>query len=105
MNRLFSIIGVLAVTTKSTYYFCLLSYVCLIGACIYVLVKDYERCQTLEIQWILITNALAIMSGTSFWLLTKGSTPSVIGMLTFIANFINMIVLVIYCLTKINQSN
>ena len=38
-----------------------------------------------------------------FWSFAKGSVISVLGMLGYLINFINMIILIFYCLSKVAQ--
>ena len=46
-----------------------------------------------------MTNLTALLSGVMFWKFAKGSVVSVVGMFAYLLNFINMIVLLSYCLS------
>jgi len=108
MNRLFAYIGVAAVATKSTYYFCLLSYFGITAFSAYVIAESKTVSQNCPLQttiWILTTNIAAFLSGLMFWKTSKGTFFSVTGMFLYVLNFLNMITLYFYCISTLGGNS
>ena len=99
-QSMFGNIGLITLVFQTVYYVSIASYIGFVGACIYALVRpslsiSSKSNETLMV-WILVTSAVAFLSGGMFLKFEKGGWISVPGSILYLLNFISMIGVFLY---------
>ena len=75
-----------------------MQYLGFVGGCIYALtlLPFLGKQNKILMIWLLVTNAVALVSGVMFMKFNKGGCVSVTGSLLFLMNFVSMVGVFIY---------